>query len=176
MSFTKRNLSLIVLACVIVGGICLLVVHAQASKVSYTTTTTTSSASVAAVSLATVPPRPTQFVDGINFELATSSAEQEQGLSDRSVIPDNYAMLFVFPEDGQYGFWMKDMDASLDMVWLTDDGTIASVTPNVPANSYPAVFYPPEPIKYVLETRAGFAQEKGWAAGMKIALPLPYGN
>ena len=121
-----------------------------------------------------IDPRPLQNVDGINFEVSSTSAQQEQGLSYRTNVPDNYAMLFAFPQDGQYGFWMKDMDVPLDMVWVTSDGTIASITPDIPADTYPEVYYPPEPIRYVLETRAGFAAEKGWKAGTLIALPAPY--
>lgn len=32
----------------------------------------------------------------------------------------------------------------------------------------------PHPIKYVLETRAGFAAEKGWKVGTIVPLPKPY--
>ena len=109
--------------------------------------------------------------NGMTFEIATSSAAQQLGLGGRAVIPDNYAMLFVFPADGTYGFWMKDMLAPIDMVWLTDNGTIASITPSAQPSSYPNVFYPPSPIRYVLETRAGFSIEKGWHVGSVILLP-----
>lgn len=168
MSF--KNPFVIGLACVVVIA-CLLgfwAVHKTSSAAHATT--------AASASPAYLPPRPTQDVDGIDFEVSTTTAQQEQGLSGRAVVPDNYAMLFVFPQDGQYGFWMKDMLVPLDMIWLTDNGTIASITPDVPANSYPTVFYPPEPIRYVLETRVGLAAEKGWKAGTRIPLPLPYGE
>ncbi|MDR3547631.1 MAG: DUF192 domain-containing protein [Candidatus Pacebacteria bacterium] len=121
-----------------------------------------------------LPPRPLEEVDGIAFEVSSTTAEQEQGLGDRANVPDNYAMLFAFPQDNQYGFWMKDMLVPLDMVWLTDDGDIASITPDVAPDTYPTVFYPPEPIRYVLETKAGFAAEKGWKPATHIELPLPY--
>jgi uncharacterized membrane protein (UPF0127 family) len=94
----------------------------------------------------------------IHFEVVTTPAAQEQGLGGRAVIPDNYAMLFVFPTDGSYGFWMKG---------IQEDATAAS---------YPGVFYPPYPIRYVLETKVGLAKEKGWTVGTKIQLPLPYGE
>lgn len=115
-------------------------------------------------------------VNGVSFEVATSTAAQELGLGGRAVIPDNYAMLFVFAQDGRPGFWMKDMLVPIDMVWLTDNGTIATITPSVAPSTYPSVFYPSEPIRYVLETRSGFAQEKGWKIGTIIPLPLPYGK
>ena len=166
----KRKISIGIAILIIIGGGILLyfLFNQQPSD--------TSSATASALSEGAtfVAPRPLQNVDGVNFEISSTTAEQDQGLGGRAVIPDNYAMLFVFPQDAQYGFWMKDMEAPLDMVWLTNNGTIASITPDVAVNSYPNVFYPPEPILYVLETRAGFAAEKGWKAGMKIALPVPY--
>jgi uncharacterized membrane protein (UPF0127 family) len=113
-------------------------------------------------------------VTNIIFEIATSSAAQERGLGGRKTIADNYGMLFVFKEDGKPGFWMKDMLTSIDMVWLTDAGVIASITASVAPETYPNVFYPPRPIRYVLETRAGFSQSRKWMVGTKILLPLPY--
>ncbi len=53
---------------------------------------------------------------GIRFEIATTTAEQERGISDRSVIPNNYAMLFVFQSKDRYGFWMKDMLTPIDII------------------------------------------------------------
>jgi uncharacterized membrane protein (UPF0127 family) len=113
-------------------------------------------------------------VNGITYEVVTTLAQQEQGLGGRSVIPDNYGMLFVFPKDGTYGFWMKDMLANLDMIWLSDNGTIVAINSNVLASSYPYVYYPPQPVKYVIETKAGFAAEKGWHLGTQVQLPAPY--
>lgn len=112
----------------------------------------------------------------ITFEVVTTPDVQERGLGGRIDIPDNYGMLFVFSEDGMPGFWMKDMLTSIDMIWLTDAGTIASITPSVSPQTFPSVFYPPQPIRYVIETRAGFAQEKEWKIGTQVPLPLPYGK
>jgi uncharacterized membrane protein (UPF0127 family) len=151
MSFMKRKLFLIGLLCILAGGACLLLVHVHAKGMSDTANTVQSS--------------------GITYEVVTTQAAQEKGLGGRASIPDNYGMLFVFPTDGSPGFWMKDMLVPIDMIWLTDSGTIASITPSVSPNTYPTVFYPPTPIRYVLETRAGFAVEKNWIVGTQISLP-----
>ena len=109
----------------------------------------------------------------MQFEIVTTQAAQNRGLGGRAVVPDNYGMLFVFPYDQSPGFWMKDMLTSIDMIWLSDNGTIAAINASVAANTYPSVFYPPSPIRYVLETRAGFAAEKNWHVGTQITLPVP---
>jgi uncharacterized membrane protein (UPF0127 family) len=107
----------------------------------------------------------------IKFEIADTSAKQSKGLSGRAEIPDDYGMLFVFPEPVQTGFWMKDMLVSIDIIWLTDRGEIVGIEHSVSPDTYPDVFYPPMPISYVLETRAGYANEKGWTVGTSIYLP-----
>lgn len=85
-------------------------------------------------------------------------------------------MLFVFPKDDAYGFWMKDMLAPLDIIWLSDTGSIVWIEEDVQPSSYPNVFYPNAPARYVLEMRAGQARARGWTIGSRVQLPLPYGK
>jgi uncharacterized protein len=196
----KPTLLSIGLICIVVGGACLLAVHYHSKSVSdraitqnpavetavsnstvaqmVTATSTPAAATSTATSklAAAVVTSSSSKVTPIHFEVVTTPAAQEQGLGGRAVIPDNYAMLFVFPEDGSVGFWMKDMLTPIDMIWLTDNGTISGIVEDALPSSYPNVFYPPSPTKYVLETRVGLAKEKGWTIGTKIQLPLPYGE
>lgn len=116
----------------------------------------------------------------MRFEPVTTEAAQEQGLGGRADVPENYAMLFVFPSDQNIGFWMKDMLVPIDMIWLSDNGTILGIDADVAPDTYHSdtdaqIFYPPQPVKYVLETRAGEARRRGWSVGTKVALPAPYG-
>lgn len=107
----------------------------------------------------------------MTFEIADTQLKQERGLSGRAVIPDNYGMLFVFPKADRYGFWMHEMLTSIDILWLADDGTILGIEHSVSPDTYPESFYPPEPVRYVLETRAGYALEHGWVVGSVVDLP-----
>ncbi|MEK9160852.1 MAG: DUF192 domain-containing protein [Patescibacteria group bacterium] len=105
------------------------------------------------------------------IEYADTPESRTQGLSFRTDIEENYGMLFVFPEPGSYGFWMKDMRISIDIMWIAEDGTIAGIEDSVTPETYPTVFYPPTPVLYVLETKAGEARRKGWEVG--TVLPIP---
>ncbi len=186
--------------CLLVAGACLLGVLYYPQGMSLrnvpavsTTATNTPSQDLAVISSATsseasststevgstsekrqvsTPGRYIKVVNGITYEVVTTPAAQEQGLSGRSSVPNNYAMLFDFPKDGTYGFWMKDMLVPLDMVWVTSSGSIAAINSDVLPSTYPGVLYPPIPIRYVLETRAGFAQEEGWHVGTVLTLPV----
>lgn len=124
----------------------------------------------------TVQSQATTTMPSMSFEIADTPAKQEQGLSNRASIPDNYAMLFVFRQPARVGFWMKDMLVPIDMIWLSDNGTIVLVDHSVDPSTYPHAFYPPVPVPYVLETRAGYANDHGWDVGKKVALPAPYGH
>jgi uncharacterized membrane protein (UPF0127 family) len=81
-------------------------------------------------------------------------------------------MLFVFPKADTYGFWMKDMQVPIDIIWLSDQGRILGIEDSIAPSTYPTTFYPPSPVRYVLEVRAGLAREKGWESGTLLSLPL----
>jgi len=106
----------------------------------------------------------------LNIEYATSTTAQERGLGGRVSIPDDYGMLFVFPKSDYYGIWMKDMFLPIDIFWLDAQGHIIAVSEDVATSTYPNVFYPPTPVKYVLETAVGFAREHGILVGASLLL------
>lgn len=106
----------------------------------------------------------------LRIEYATTDAARAKGLGGRASIPSDYGMLFVYEEDGKYGFWMKDTLVSLDMFWLDDKGRVVSIVQGVTPSSYPNVFYPSVPARYVLETVAGFAEAHSIATGTQLYL------
>src|SRR5690242_15708811 len=54
----------------------------------------------------------------IYVKKADTPAKQQQGLSGTASLPLDQGMLFIFPKDGTYAFWMKDMNYSLDIIWI----------------------------------------------------------
>jgi uncharacterized protein len=109
-------------------------------------------------------------VSDYSFEVVDTLKEREQGLSGRTEVPED-GMLFVFPEKNSAGFWMKDMLISIDIIWIGDGGTIIGIEENVSPDTYPEAFYPPEPVRYVLEVAAGDAKARSWEVGTIIPLP-----
>ena len=106
----------------------------------------------------------------LRVEFATTTVARERGLSGRENIPDDYGILFVFPKDGYYGFWMKDTLVPLDIFWLDDKGHVVFIAQDVATSTYPNVFYPSAPARYVLETAAGFARRYTIATGTLLLL------
>ena len=106
----------------------------------------------------------------LSIDYALSEAAREKGLGGRTSVPDDYGMLFVFPKDGYYGFWMKDTLVPLDMFWLDDKGHVVYIAQDVATSSFPNVFYPSSLARYVLETAAGFALAHSIATGTPLLL------
>ncbi len=100
--------------------------------------------------------------------LANTPRSRTQGLSNKTHLPENKGMLFVFEQSDAYSFWMKDMKFAIDMIWIDENGKVVFVKENATPESYPALFTPSKPALYVLEVNAGFARENGIAVGSKL--------
>ena len=106
----------------------------------------------------------------VHIDVADTVATREQGLSGRADLSEDEGMLFVFPEDGSYGFWMKDMLFSIDIVWISQEGDIVDITSRVSPDTYPEAFFPQKPVRYVLELSAGFVERHDVQIGDKTTL------
>lgn len=106
----------------------------------------------------------------LRIEYATSTLARERGLSGRKSIPNDYGMLFIFPKNARYGFWMKDMLIPIDIFWLDAQGQVVFIASDVATSTYPNVFYPSVPARYVLETAAGFTRRNSISIGTPLLL------
>jgi len=99
------------------------------------------------------------------LEVAHTSALREQGLSGRENLSQGGGMLFVFDKTGAYGFWMKDMRFSLDIIWFNTDKKIVYIEKNLSPDTYPTIFTPSTSAQYVLEVPAGFVDNSNISVG-----------
>lgn len=93
-----------------------------------------------------------------DLTLAKTEAERQQGLSGTQSLAQNTGKLFVFDTPSIYGFWMKDMNYAIDIIWFDSDLKIVGMAKNATPSSYPNVFYPKQNALYVLEIGAGNAE------------------
>ena len=101
----------------------------------------------------------------LSLETVTEPQAQERGLSRRSGLGAHDGMLFVFPHDDYYSFWMKDMKFPIDILWLDANYTIVDSAQAVQPSSYPQTFAPRVPARYVVELPAGFFVEHSLKIG-----------
>lgn len=99
---------------------------------------------------------------------------RQQGLSGRDSLGDVQGMLFIFDENDYHGIWMKDMKFPIDVIWIDESLTVVSVTENLQPSSYPKIFEPPKPVRYIIETNVYFSDSFGIREGDKVDLPLKY--
>lgn len=93
----------------------------------------------------------------ITTEIVKTPAALSLGLSGRAGLWPNQGMLFVFSTADYRGIWMKDMRFPIDIIWLDEQKKIVDIKANATPDSYPTVFAPAAPAKYVIEVNAGFA-------------------
>ena len=98
-------------------------------------------------------------------DLAITESERENGLSAWPNLGINRGMLFVFDTPFEYGFWMKDMDFPIDIIWIGADKKIVYIEKNVQPDSYPTKYSPDKPALYVLEIPAGESEASHFAVG-----------
>ncbi len=106
----------------------------------------------------------------IDIEIADDPKERSKGLMYRKSLPQNSGMLFIFENERNVSFWMKNTLIPLDMIFIAENGTITEIKQNIqPCESDPCESYPSnEPTKYVLEVNANFSKENNIQVGDKL--------
>lgn len=96
----------------------------------------------------------------INVEVADTAAKRAQGLGGRDTLATGSGMLFVFPEEKVYQFWMKGMKIPIDFIFI-DKGKVVDLLPNIPPpqqnqqDNLP-IYQPVAAIDMMLEVNSGF--------------------
>lgn len=109
----------------------------------------------------------TLFINEVSIpvDVANTDPERTQGLSGKSALDEKAGLLFVFEQPDTYGFWMKDMQFPIDIIWIDETWVVVDITENISPDTFPRVFKPQTPIKYVLEVNAGFATKNNISVG-----------
>ncbi len=106
----------------------------------------------------------------LQCEVASTSQAREAGLSNYSYLCPDCCMLFSFETLDFRGFWMKDMQFPLDIVFLDASYSVVdsweNASPCTPQEC--PIHYPKRAAKYVVEVNAGKAAELGLANGAQI--------
>ena len=85
----------------------------------------------------------------------------------------NEAMLFVFPEEGEYPFWMKNTLIPLDIIWINQEKEVVFIGENLqPCKEeyFCPLVRPDKNAKYVLEVNKGIVEKIGLEVGDKMLL------
>ncbi len=110
----------------------------------------------------------------VNIEVADTEALRTLGLSNRRYLGDYDGMLFVFDENVNIPFWMKDTFINLDIIFIDEKGFIVDIKENNEpcSDSYCPQILSDQEYRYVLEVNGGFAQTNGVKEGQSITMHL----
>lgn len=94
-----------------------------------------------------------------DVEVVITAEERQKGLMDREALDPETGMLFIFPREDIYPFWMKNTLIALDMIWLDRGRKVVHIEKGAkPCVSDPCPQYmPPAEALYVVEFNAGTA-------------------
>ena len=107
--------------------------------------------------------------DAIVQVLVAATPDQwETGLMYRRNLPENQGMLFIFQDEAQRGFWMKNTYLSLDQLYIRGDGVIVDINKN--ARPLSLGMYMAKPSSFVLEVNGGYCDRHGIKTGDRIEL------
>lgn len=102
----------------------------------------------------------------VSVEIADSIEEQALGLMFLDSLEENHGMLFVFSDEQQRIFWMKNTTIPLDILFIDKNGIIADIKENFePCIVEECEKYYSKPAQYALEVNAGFVEEKRIGVG-----------
>ena len=107
----------------------------------------------------------------MSVTVADEQEERIQGLSGTKSLSDFGGKLFIFNTDDMHGIWMKDMLFPIDIIWIDKDLVVVDFVSNADPSSYPKVFAPKVPARFVLETNAFFVDTTKIAIGDRLVLP-----
>jgi uncharacterized protein len=107
----------------------------------------------------------------VPVEVADSQEEREVGLMNRESLPPDAGMIFLFDDDTQGGFWMKNTLIPLSIAFADADGTIVSILDMEPCEADPCEIYDPGvPYRSALEVNQGAFADWGVEVGDRLTL------
>lgn len=106
----------------------------------------------------------------VTAEMVSTPQALTRGLSGRENLNDGSGMLFVFNTSGKHSFWMKDMKFPIDIIWIDENLRVVDLKADVPPESYPELFTPRMPSRYVLEVQSGFVEAHKISIGDAIGI------
>ena len=107
----------------------------------------------------------------VRVEVADDLAEQAKGLMDRTALGENRGMLFVYPEERELSFWMKNTLIPLSIAFIDSERRIIDIQDMKPLDDEPPSYVSAEPAQYALEVNQGFFEKRSVKVGDRVELP-----
>jgi uncharacterized membrane protein (UPF0127 family) len=113
----------------------------------------------------------------LQVEIADTPEQRSRGLMGRESVPEDAGMLFVWTEDTESGFWMKDTLVPLSVAFVDAAGVIVDIQDMQPLDE--TLRHSAAPYRYAVEANQGWFAEHAVEVGDGVMLPdlaLPTGS
>lgn len=106
----------------------------------------------------------------LEVEIVRSEADRQKGLMNRKSMPQNHGMLFISDQEQVASFWMKNTLIPLDVAFIDTEGKIVRIATMtvVKKGDQPITYSSVLPVKYALETNAGWFEKNGIQVGDSV--------
>jgi uncharacterized membrane protein (UPF0127 family) len=116
-------------------------------------------------------------INGYNISAAIASTDEDKvkGLSGLKELGITEGMLFLFHHASRQGFWMKDMNFPIDIIWIDAMKKVVHIEKELkPCDSISIcpVYTPNADALYVLEVNSGFSDQHLISQGATIKFNL----
>ncbi|MCK5027087.1 MAG: DUF192 domain-containing protein [Candidatus Pacebacteria bacterium] len=105
-------------------------------------------------------------------EIADIKDKRILGLSGRVFLLPTQGMLFIFEEPGIYTFWMKDMNFSIDILWIDEEKRIVHIIESLAPETFPEKYISKNDALYVLELSEGVVRDLGIKIGDEVVFDI----
>ena len=105
----------------------------------------------------------------IDIEYADTPEERSLGLMYRKGMAENQGMLFIFPEEEERSFYMRNTEFSLDIIYLDKDKKVVSIAKKAKPFDETSLLSE-APAMYVLEINGGLSDKWGIEKGDSIRI------
>ena len=102
-------------------------------------------------------------------EIAKTPEKQSRGLMFRNKMAPDQGMIFIFPDEKNRSFWMRNTYLPLDIIFLKADGTIINIGAGIPLSEKEVLS--DGPAKAAIELNKGTAARLGIRPGDKVYFP-----
>ncbi len=108
----------------------------------------------------------------LTAEVAATAEQQQTGLMNRSSLPANHGMVFVFAQTQAVCMWMKNTRIPLSVAFIAEDGRIVNLADMQPETE--DVHCAQQDVRYALETPLHWFAQHGVKPGARVTgLPKP---
>ncbi len=102
------------------------------------------------------------------IEIADDDSTRARGMMQRTSMPDNTGMIFLFDQEVDRTFWMANTPLSLDLIFINADSTITMIKKYMQPLSARNVASE-GPSQFVLEVIAGYSDTMGLIEGDRLS-------